>query len=70
MNAYDAIISDLENRHGKIDNIKFLVKDLTRPEIDMVIDEFVAAASSYLSGSLKPVTEFADKGLAATRFER
>ena len=70
MTAYDAIISDLENKYGKIDNIKFLVKDLTRPEIDMVIDEFVAAASSYLSGGLKPLTEFVDKGFAATRFER
>ena len=70
MTAYYAIISDLETRHGKIDNIKFLVNDLTRPEIDMVIDEFVAAASSYLCGSLKPVKEFSDKGFAATRFER
>ena len=70
MTAYDAIISDLESKHGKIDNIKFIVKDLTRPEIDVAIDDFVAAASSYLNGGLKPVTEFADKGFAATRFER
>ena len=70
MNAYIAIISDLEARHGEIDNIKFLAKDLTSPEIDMVIDEFVLAASSYLSGDLKPVMEFADKGFATTRFVR
>ena len=70
MTAYSAIISDLESKYGKIDNIKFLVENLTHSEIDMVIDDFVAAASSYLSGSLKPVTEFVDKGFAATRFER
>ena len=69
MTAYDAIIRALEDRHGNIDNIKFLASGLERSQIEMVIEDFVAAASSYVNERLEPVAEFPDKDFAATKFQ-
>lgn len=69
MNTFDQAIAELEARHGKIDNIKFLVDACAVGSVDMIEIAFASAVSDYLEGRAVPSTKFHDDSLAMAAIE-